>query len=310
MTWRNLAVLLFLCAIASLIPIDQCARAADPVEAEFPPELVDFVPDPQNPVFLAAGPGTWEARIRERGWILRDAQGYHLWFTGYDGTRAGLKMLGYATSPDGRTWTRYPQNPIYRDHWVEDMMVVLHEGTYYMFAEGLHDEAQLLTSTDGINWTRRGKLDVRLTNGEPISPGPYGTPTAWLEDGTWNLFYERMDRGVWLARSTDLATWTNVRDEPVLVPGPAEYDQHMIAVNQVVKHKDRYYAYYHGTGTPEPRKWCTCVAVSLDLTHWTKYPRNPILADNKSSGILVHDGSVYRLYTMHDTVQVHFPRGR
>ena len=151
--------------------------------------------------------------MRERGWILREGTTYHLWFTGYDGTRDGLKMLGYATSPDGIHWTRYPHNPIYRDHWVEDMMVVKHGDTYYMFAEGLDDHAQLLTSPDKIHWTWRGFLDIRTADGKPISKGPYGTPTAWFENGRWHLFYERGDRAVWLAESKDLKVFTNVQDD-------------------------------------------------------------------------------------------------
>src|SRR5204863_475035 len=103
---------------------------------------------------------------------------------------------------------------------VEDMMVVRQDAKWYMFAEGLNDQAQLLTSTDRVHWTRQGQLDVRYTDGKPLTPGPYGTPTAWHEDGTWYLFYERSDKGVWLATSKDLKTWTNKQDEPVLLPGP------------------------------------------------------------------------------------------
>ena len=80
--------------------------------------------------------------------------------------------LGYATSSDGVKWTRHDKSPAYGDHWVEDMMVVRHEGTYYMFAEGKGDQAQLLTSVDGIAWKRVGQLDVRKKDGKPIEPGP------------------------------------------------------------------------------------------------------------------------------------------
>lgn len=279
----------------------------------FPDELVRFVPNSQNPVFTAGGKGQWDVRIRERGWILRESERYHMWFTGYDGTRDGLKMLGYATSRDGLAWTRHPSNPVYRKHWVEDMMVVRHQGTYYMFAEGRNDVAQLLTSADGINWKRQGSLDVRRTDGRPIQPGPYGTPTAWFENGTWHLLYERGDRGIWLATSKDMQVWTNVRDEPVLRPGPGHYDRKLIALNQIVKHGGRYYAYYHGTAAERrPSLWSTNVATSTDLIHWKKYADNPLLPieANKSSGILVHDGKQFRLYTMHDEVHVHFQRAK
>jgi predicted GH43/DUF377 family glycosyl hydrolase len=289
------------------LPVEASARAALKTADEFPHELVDFVPYAHNPVFSGAGPGHWDAKIRERGWILREGDTYYMWYTGYDGTRDGLKMLGHATSPDGLTWTRHPANPIYRDHWVEDMMVVHHDDTYYMFSEGLNDQAELLTSKDRVHWKRQGPLDIRTSNRQPLSPGPYGTPTVWLEGGTWNLFYERRDAGVWLATSRDMKVWTNVEDEPVLAPGPGEYDRLLIALNQIVKHRGRYYAYYHGSGTPQsPRQWTTNVAVSADLVHWKKYPKNPLLADNESSGIVVDDGKEFRLYSMHDEVRVHF----
>jgi predicted GH43/DUF377 family glycosyl hydrolase len=190
------------------------------------------------------------------------------------------------------------------------MMIVKQNGTYYMFAEGLNDRAQLLSSQDGVHWQEMGPLDVRYTSGRPLNDGPYGTPTAWWEDGSWYLFYERGDRGVWLARSHDMGIWTNVQDEPVLKPGQGSHDQDMIALNQIIKWNGRYYAYYHGSGPGDPRRWTTNVAVSNDLVQWRKYPANPLFpaSADKSSGIVVHDGNQFRLYTMHGQVHVHFPK--
>ena len=278
---------------------------------KFPPELVRFVPYTKNPVFTGGGKGQWDERIRERGWILREGDTYKLWYTGYQGKSGEILKLGYATSPDGIRWTRHPRNPIYGEHWTEDMMVVKHQGKYYMFAEGKDDRAHMLVSADGIAWTRIGQLDIRLTNGRPIKPGPFGTPTAWFENGTWYLFYEREDRGIWLARSKDMKVWTHVRDQPVLSPGPHAYDKDRIALNQVIKYQGRYYAYYHGTRQVKGKTnlWCTCLATSTDLVHWEKYPGNPLLpiAQNKSSGIVIHDGKQFRLYTMHSAVHLHLP---
>ena len=146
-----------------------------------------------------------------------------------------------------------------------------------------------------------------IVNGQRLTPGPYGTPVGWFENNVWYLFYERHDAAVWLARSTDLKVWTNVQDEPVLRPGPAAYDQRLIALDQVIKYRGRYYSYYHAL--PANGAWNTCVAASDDLIHWRKYPRNPLVEGNKSSGIVVDDGRQYRLYTMHPDVRVYFPRG-
>lgn len=182
--------------------------------------------------------------------MLRDGDRWQLWYTGYDGTREGVKSLGYATSSDGLHWTRSADAPIYKDSWVEDMCVVRVDGVYHMFAEGVQDQAQRLTSPDGVHWTRAGTLDVRLADGSPIPEGPYGTPTVWHEDGVWNLFYERRDAGIWLARSRDLKVWTNFQDEPVMSPGPDEFDKDLIAMNQILKYRGRYYAVIHGAKKP------------------------------------------------------------
>jgi len=298
-------------AVLLLVASSAGALATEP----FPAELVAFRPIEGNPVFVAAGEGHWDAKIRERGWILVNphaASGqpaWRMWYTGYDGSREGVRRLGLATSHDGIVWQRYAKNPLLSDLWVEDMMIVPDEdGTLWMFAEGRNDQSQLLTSRDGIDWKRLGSLDVRMADGKPIAAGPYGTPAAWRENGEWFLFYERNDAGVWLAKSRDMKVWRNVQDEPVLRPGPDEYDRDLVAFNQIVKHQGRYYAYYHGSkaGT---KLWATAIACSDDLIHWTKYDHNPLMpvGENKSSGILIHDGQQYRLYTMHDRVQLHLP---
>ncbi len=294
--------------ITGLLLVGGVGWADEPV---FPRELVSFVPSPAVPVFTARGEGHWDVKIRERGFILRDGSDWHMWFTGYDGTRPGLKMLGYASSRDGVRWTRHKSNPIYKAHWVEDMMVVKQGSVYFMFAEGRGDVAQLLVSSDGIGWTRRGPIDVRLTNGKTIPQGPYGTPTGYYENGTWYLFYERRDAGIWLATSTDMLIWTNVSDEAVLKPGPKLFDRDLVALNQVFRYKGRYFASYHGAarGEETPALWSSGLAVSDDLKSWTKYSGNPLRprVENKSSGVFVRDGSRFVFYTMHGAVHRHLP---
>jgi beta-1,2-mannobiose phosphorylase / 1,2-beta-oligomannan phosphorylase len=273
--------------------------------AHFPKELTSF--DPEGEVVFQASPVGWDAKIRERGWIMRDGDKYRMWYTGYrdnDGTR----LLGTAISNDGKSWTRDPANPLVKDLWIEDMMVVQHDGLLHMFAEGKSDIAHRLTSKDGLHWNPEGSLDIRLKEGQPIPPGAFGTPTVWFEDGRWRLLYERSDMGIWLATSKDMNVWTNVQDDPVLNRGPEPYDRHMIALNQVIKHKGRYYAVYHGLADRETKRWTTNLATTTDFIHWTKYPNNPIVPGNRSSGIFVETDEGWTLYTMHDTVRRHRPR--
>lgn len=300
MTAARISALLF--SMLTWLPVHALAQ-------NLPPEFDSFRVHPEGAAVFSGNPGKWDSLIRERGWILKEKGVYRMWYTGYVPDQVPKTMkLGYAESQDGIHWVRHPQNPIYDDEWVEDMMIVPRKGTYYMFAEGAGDQAQLLTSSDGLSWKRLGPLDVRLTSGKPIPSGPFGTPTAYFENGEWYLFYERRDQGVWLATSRDMKVWTNVSDDPLIVPGPEPWDKLMIAMNQVVRHKGRYYAVLHGTGTPtKPRDWCSFFAVSDDLRHWKKCKEGPVLpvADNKSSGVLVRDGSNWRLFTMHAKVDVH-----
>lgn len=274
-------------------------------DSTFPAELISFIPDSRNPVFTGSGTGHWDERIRERGWILYEGGTFHLWYTGYSGSDSATKYLGYATSPDGYTWTRYGDTPIYSEYWVEDMTVVHVGDTYYMFAEGKDDQAHLLKSKDRVQWKREGVLDIRKVNGDAIAAGPFGTPAVLYEDGVWYLMYERNDEAVWLATSRDALHWTHVQDEPVFRPGPDDYDKGMIAVNQIVKDQGRYYIYYHGLKpNTKPQLWTTSIAASDDLIHWKKYAGNPIIKTNNSSAVLLRVGERLRLYTMHPEVCV------
>jgi beta-1,2-mannobiose phosphorylase / 1,2-beta-oligomannan phosphorylase len=277
------------------------------VADDFPRALVAWRPVAANPVFQGAGDDAWDRKIRERGYILVEDGTFHLWYTGYNDDRSATKFLGHATSPDGLRWTRDPANPIFTKSWVEDVCILHRDGLYYLFAEGKNDVAHQLTSPDGLHWTDLGSLDIRKTDGTPISLGPYGTPTVWFEDGTWSLFYERGDQGVWLATSKDRRIWTNVQDDPVLARGPEPYDRAAVAVNQVVKRDGVYYVLYHANAHRPWKDWTTNIARSRDLVHWEKYPSNPILQNNCSSAILVRTPKGDRLYTMHPDVKVFEP---
>ncbi|MFM8734256.1 MAG: hypothetical protein ACKOC8_03570, partial [Pirellulales bacterium] len=249
--------------------------------AEYPAALVDFGPPSATPLFAGGGPDAWDRDLRERGWIIRTAEGWHLWYTGSNPGRDPVRRLGHAVSPDGLTWTRSSAVPLVVDRWVEDVCVVQggagSRRAWWMVAEGEHDVAHLLVSRAGRDWRPCGPLDIRLASDVRIPDGPRGTPAVWLENGTWHLFYERRDEGVWLATSRDLRTFRNVHDEPVLGCGPEVYDRHGVAFDQIVKFRGRYYAYYHASPAADRSTWQTCIATSTDLAHWTKWSGNPLL---------------------------------
>ena len=307
--WYGVILLLFLLDGSCLASAKSKNTAKERERAKFPDELVNFTSYQNNPVFTGSETNTWDQKIRERGYILKEDGMYYLWYTGYNKQtgKATDSHLGYANSKDGISWSRYLNNPIFDSGWVEDMCVVKSKDTYYMFAEGRYDIAHMLTSTDRIHWKEIGPLDIRYSNGQPLSKGPYGTPSVWHEKDKWYLFYERDDLGIWLATSPDLKVWTNLQDEPVIKMGPEEYDKFAVAVDQIIKYKGSYYAYYHASAFKDWHEWSSCVAKSKDLINWVKYGNNPIMKENKSSPVMVFDGKVYLLYTMHSKINLHFP---
>ncbi|MGI8634588.1 MAG: glycosylase, partial [Segetibacter sp.] len=88
-----------------------------------------------------------------------------------------------------------------------------------------------------------------------------------------------------------------------------KYDAGAVAANQVVKYKGRYYIYYHASADPmsSSKMWTSNVAMSSDLKHWVKYPKNPIVEGDHSSPIVVFDGA-YKLFTMHPSVFLYLPK--
>jgi len=55
--------------------------------------------------------------------------------TGCNDRLSDSRFLGYATSPDGLAWTRWPGNPLTRDGWVEDISIVKHDIRAYIRAD-------------------------------------------------------------------------------------------------------------------------------------------------------------------------------
>ena len=79
----------------------------------------------------------------------------------FDGVNA---LIGYATSPDGFTWTKHASNPViepgpegaWDDEGVLTGGVIYKDGTFHMWYtgwDGTNTRIGLATSSDGFSWT-------------------------------------------------------------------------------------------------------------------------------------------------------------
>ena len=139
-----------------------------------------------------------------------------MWYSG--GEQMEPNAIGYATSPDGREWTKFPANPIFtadpespwEKHKVTASQVVKSGGWHIMFYIGFRDEnhAQI-----GIARSRDG-----LTQWERHPANPIISPGAgkWDADACYKPFAIR-DGNKWLL-------WFNGRRESVEQIGMATHD--------------------------------------------------------------------------------------
>jgi predicted GH43/DUF377 family glycosyl hydrolase len=124
-----------------------------------------------NPILDHGQAGAWD----ETGGMFFSAMHTdtldYLWYTGSNA--AGVGAIGLATSRDGFTWEKYPNNPVFQVNptgWdsigVISPSVVQVNGVYYMFYLGIpvryccKSSIGWAYSTDGINWTRGGNAPV------------------------------------------------------------------------------------------------------------------------------------------------------
>ena len=63
-----------------------------------------------NPVLTLGGGGQWDSENIEVSAVMNDGGLYKMWYHGFD--ISGNARIGYATSLDGTTWTKFAGNPV------------------------------------------------------------------------------------------------------------------------------------------------------------------------------------------------------
>lgn len=203
-----------------------------------------------DPVLKTGISGSWDDYNSEVPTVIRDGNLYKMWYAGYSIREPDKYHIGYATSPDGITWTRLPaaESPynqeglilMYDDTregefiGIADPTVVKVNGTYHLWYNGFGINMIVIshaTSKDGVRWDRDHKNPV-LTPSKPWEMiGREGTVTQphvlWV--GTqfemwYGSFADEFQRYIAISHATspDGTTWIK-DDAPVLLPGPEDF---------------------------------------------------------------------------------------
>jgi len=75
------------------------------------PDLTTWSKDSENPILSSGPDGAWDETLVHGSSIIKEDDTYHLLYRGQGGAR-NTDRIGHATSPDLKTWTKNPENPV------------------------------------------------------------------------------------------------------------------------------------------------------------------------------------------------------
>ena len=107
------------------------------------PDGLAWAKHPGNPVLVEGPGGDWDDSSVMMPSVIFNGTGYQMWFGGQDAS--SVFRIGYATSPDGITWTKDLSNPVLEPTpggWDESMVsgpFIISDGlTYHMWYGGFN----------------------------------------------------------------------------------------------------------------------------------------------------------------------------
>lgn len=190
-------------------------------------------------IVLGPNPASgWEDDIN-RPVVVKRPNGYHLWYTGQ---AKGHSWLGYATSRDGKTWTRRSDKPVLSPEkpWEKEAIMSPHvlweekEHLYKLwYSGGEQYEPNAIgyaTSVDGLHWN---KADANpIFTGDPQNRWENNRVAGCqvIHDRDWYYMfyigYRDIDHAqIGVARSRDgIGQWERHPDNPIIRPGQGQWD--------------------------------------------------------------------------------------
>jgi len=211
-----------------------------------------------NPVITGTA-GSWDANAVGSGDVVFDGATYRMWYTGIDD--GGVSAIGYATSTNGITWTKYAGNPVLTgtvgswDSVASCPCVISDTGLYKMWYTGMDDGGiygiGYATSTNGISWTKYAGNPVVVTGTVGSWESQVLCPDVILDGATYRMWYTGQDahggQRIGYATSPDGVSWTKSSSNPVLNSGLlGGWETWKVRVPSVLLEGDTYRMWYAG----------------------------------------------------------------
>ena len=271
--------------------------------------VVEWTKYSTSSVLPTGGSGAWDEKAIERPMVIKDGVTYKMWY--YGKNTSDQWRLGYATSSDGTTWSKYGSNPVLTpggagawdsNHVGAAWVIQESSSSYKMWYTGTDqtnddEDAQIgyATSSDGITWNKYGSNPVLTYGGTNDWDGDgIGWPTVIKDGSTYKMWYDGFNDtqgtiGIGHATSTDGIFWTKHSDgsgsdpyansDPVIEKGPTgQWTDEGPFTASVIKEDSLYRMWFSGeqsTGSDSIER--IGYAYSMDGINWRTYQGNPII---------------------------------
>ncbi|MCX6266703.1 MAG: hypothetical protein NTW16_05005 [Bacteroidetes bacterium] len=243
-----------------------------------------------NPVLSMGTTGSWDVGGVCDPCVIQDDGIYKMWYLSYNssGTSQGI---GYATSPDGFTWTKYVGNPVLAngaegryDAYMWEGRVIKDGSIYKMWYQSSPNAnasvpfyTNYATSADGITWTKSDANPVLMGGDGKWDQDYCGIRDVFKIGATYHAFYEGNASGglfgIGYATSTDGVSWTKISVDSSVFPITAgAWDDNHIGFSVMRENNQFVMLYSLVRGSP----FLVGLASSYDGVHWNKYLNNPI----------------------------------
>lgn len=247
-----------------------------------------------NPIF-SKGSSPFEYSGIGHPKILAHNNIFQMWYTAYSVN--GYVYGMYATSIDGISWSRHPQQPAlspgnegsWDDRAVSPASIIKVDSAYLMYYWGVSSvssrgQVGLATSIDGINWTKRANPVFSGSSGWEWS---VGCGDVIRINNIFYMFYHGLtstsnySAAIGLATSLDGINWSRSSANPILSK-TQNWEGNGVFYPTVVHENNQFKLVYQNAVTSTVNSGFG-YAYSSDGLIWTKDAANPIFTNLMTS---------------------------
>lgn len=270
-----------------------------------------------QPIVSKGQPGTWDDRFTDPGAVIYHDGMFHMFRNGFRGFPAE-SQVGYVTSPDGFTWTKQGDEPVFETNDIPYAKIAMYassviweDGCWVLFFYSW--DSRSYPSSSVVGRTTQCIADPALTEWMPdpepvLKPGADGewdekqvlAPHVLKTDNGYVMYYSGVGASgtqmIGMAASTDGVTWTKYNDpattdkpyadsDPVFQPGEkGTWDAAWVHQPRVFQTADGWLMIYRGTNDRNGSNMKLGLATSQDGIHWERYAGNPIFKPSDIKG--------------------------